>query len=85
MSFTVVYLSETGVGQTIGERIHREASSHGMTCNLFSAADFAKVDWKETKVFVFIASSTGQISIFVFCLVCFLFGLFFCFFIFIFV
>lgn len=59
MSFTLVYLSETGVGQTIGERIHREAHSHSLVCHLFNAADFAKIAWKETRVFVFICSSTG--------------------------
>jgi sulfite reductase alpha subunit-like flavoprotein len=61
MSFTLVYLSETGVGQTVGERIHKEAGAHGLTCRLHSAADFASVAWSDgSRVFVFIASSTGD-------------------------
>jgi hypothetical protein len=43
MEFSCVYLSETGVGETIGERIHQEASSHGLVCKLYNSLDFKKV------------------------------------------
>jgi flavodoxin len=62
-SFTVVYLSETGVGQTIGERIHRESASHGLVCHLFNAMDFAKISWKDSQIYVFITSSTGEMLV----------------------
>ncbi len=60
MSFTLVYLSETGVGQTVGERIHKEAGAHGLACQLHSASEYATVAWSGCRVFVFIASSTGD-------------------------
>lgn len=59
--FTLIYLSETGVGQTVGERIHKEAPSHGLECRLFNAEDHAQVPWSsDARVFVFISSSTGD-------------------------
>ncbi len=62
LMFTLIYLSETGVGETIGERINKEARSHQLQCQLHSAEHFAKVAWAEAPgaVFVFISSSTGD-------------------------
>ncbi len=60
MSFTVVYLSETGVGQTIAERLRAEAGSHGLKCNAYAASEFATIAWSEPRVWVFISSSTGD-------------------------
>ena len=41
--FTCVYLSETGVGQTVAERLHAESGAHGLQCRLHSAEHFREV------------------------------------------
>ena len=58
--FSVLYLSETGVGETIGERIFKESKEKGFDVKLFSGEKFRDIDWKDSKVYVIICSSTGD-------------------------
>lgn len=59
-SFTCIYLSETGVGETIAERLHTESRVHGVECNLLGADQFSRVSWDTLNVLVVVASSTGD-------------------------